>query len=80
VTAAARRDAYGLEQAEPSGGPPAQGLLLVRTQRRMLQTISVGLPAMQLAAPLKSCGGSAGRSAALRTSLPAKLTMFRLGS
>src|SRR5256714_15233845 len=47
----------------------------------MLQTISVGRPETQSAAPLKSCGGRRGRmSSALRTSFPAKLTMSLAGS
>jgi hypothetical protein len=47
----------------------------------MLQTISVGRPDTQSAAPLKSCGDRRGRmSSALRRSLPPKLTMSLAGS
>ena len=46
----------------------------------MLHAISRGRPAWQSAAPLKSCGGPGRRSSAPRTSFPAKLTMFRIGS
>ena len=72
-----RRPEVEVARAGPSARPPELPSLIVH----MLQTISVGRPDTQSAAPLKACGDRRGRrSSALRTSLPLKSTTRRLGS